>query len=284
MFRTPLLVLSASLMVSLPSHAAEPMRADEGIGFYIGIDSLATIASGTYAGLANPNYGRLTFLFDHGNHFHGIGAYSYTGLASAPVINGTNANNRIPETYARIPPLSGTLALTAGSGAFAGKWVSGVLDEDTDHHEYSYLGMSSIQSLSGGEAGSAESVLFNSSNGRWNAALDGVQVALKLEYITPGLKVAANGDMDLFDSGNLYLLGAGNSFDFLPTFWTDGSATPGNYSVQFSLVNLGSNTSVRDSGTFYIDFSVPAPVPEPESWALFAGGLLVLSQIARRRR
>ncbi|WP_018411253.1 all3515 family Zur-repressed PEP-CTERM protein [Methyloversatilis thermotolerans] len=284
MFRTPLLVLSASLMVSLPSHAAEPLRADEGIGFYIGIDSLATITSGTFAGQANPNYGRLTFLFDHGNHFHGIGAYSYSGTADAPVINGTNANNRLPELYSRIDPLPGTLALTTGSGDYAGKWVSGVLGEDVAHHEYSYLGMSSIQSLSGGAAGSAESVLFNSSSERWNAALDGVQVALKLEYATPGLKVAANGDMDLFDSGNLYLLGSGNSFDFLPTFWVDSTAAAGTYTAQFSLVNLGSNTAVRDSGTFYIDFAVPAPVPEPASWALFVGGLLMLSQVARRRR
>ena len=143
------LLVIAGLMSGGLAHASEPLRADEGIGFYVGIDSLATIASGTYAGLANPNYGRLTYLMEHGNHFHGIGAYSYTGGAAAPVINGSNANNRIPELSARISPLPGTLALSAGSGEFAGKLVSGVLGDSVAHHDYSYLGTSSIQSLSG---------------------------------------------------------------------------------------------------------------------------------------
>ncbi|WP_019918919.1 all3515 family Zur-repressed PEP-CTERM protein [Methyloversatilis discipulorum] len=277
------IVLLAFAACTQVAHADEPLRADEGIGFYIGIDNLATVASGTFAGQANPNYGRLTFLFDHGNHFHGIGAYSHTGTANAPIVNGTNANNRLPELYSRIDPLPGTLALTAGSGDYAGMWVSGVLGEDVPHHEYSYLGMSSIQSLAGNAADSAEAILFNSSSNRWNAALDGVQVALKLEYATPGLKVAANGDMDLFDSGNLYLLGDGNAFDFLPTFWVDSAAAAGTYTAQFSLVNLGSNTAVRDGGTFYIDFAVPAPVPEPSTWAMLLAGLFMLGHVASRR-
>lgn len=270
-------------LVSGVAHASEPLRAAEGIGFYIGTDSLATIASGTYAGLANPNFGRLTLLLDHGNHFHGIGTYSYVGSADAPVINGTSANNRIPELSARIAPAPGALALSAGSGDFAGKLVSGVLAEDVPHHEYSYLGISSIQSLGDGLPGSAEDVLFNSSASRWNALLDDVQIGLKLEYITPGLKVAANGDMDLFDAGNLYLLGAGNDFDFVPSFYTDAGAAPGTYTAQFSLVNLGSNLNVRDGGTFHIDFAVAAPVPEPAGWAMLLGGLLMVGMVSARR-
>ena len=277
------LVLAALVASAGAVHAAEPIRATEGIGFYVGIDSLATITSGTYASLANPNYGRLTVLFDHGNHFHGIGAYSYTGPGNAPSVSDTNANNRIPELSARIDPMPGTLALTAGSGDYAGLLVSGVLPETTPHHAYSYLGFSSIQSLAGNTPGSERDVLFNSSSGRWNAALDDVNVALKLEYITPGLKVAANGDADLFDTGNLYLLGAGDSFDFLPVFWTAANAAPGTYSAQFSLVNPGSNADVRDSGTFHFDFSVAAPVPEPTTTAMLLGGLLMIGMVAARR-
>ena len=41
----------------------------------------------------------------------------------------------------------GTRALSAGSGEFAGKLVSGVLGDNVAHHDYSYLGTSSIQSL-----------------------------------------------------------------------------------------------------------------------------------------
>jgi len=281
MIRSSLLVLAGVL--SLGANASEPLRGNEGIGYYIGIDSLATIGQGTFGGLANPNYNRLTFLWEHSNHFHAIGTYSYTGTAAAPVVNGTNANNRIPELGSRIAPLPGTLALTAGTGDYAGKWVSSVLGEDAPHHENSYLGISSIQALSGGDAGSAQAILFNSTRNRWNATLDDVSVALKLESITPGLKVAANGDTDLFDTGNLHLLGAGNSFDFLPVFWTAADAAPGTYSAQFSLVNLGSNLAVRDGGTFHIDFTVAAPVPEPATSAMLLGGLLMLGMIAARR-
>ncbi|MFH1814581.1 MAG: all3515 family Zur-repressed PEP-CTERM protein [Pseudomonadota bacterium] len=277
MIRSSLLMLAGVL--SLGAQASEPLRADEGIGYYVAVDSLATIASGTYAGQANPNYGRLTLLFDHGVHFHGIGAYSYTGPGSAPVVNGTNANNRIPETYTLAAPLP----LTPGSGSDAGLLVSSVLPEAALQREYSYLGLSSIQSLAGNPAGSERDVLFNSSSGRWNDTLDNVSVALKLESITPGLKVAANGDSDLFDTGNLYLLGAGNSFDFLPVFWTAANAAPGTYSAQFSLVNLGSNLSVRDSGTFHFDFAVAAPVPEPGTWAMLLGGLFMIGLTAARR-
>lgn len=277
------LVALAALGLSLSVDAADPVRYSEGIGYYIGIDSLATLTSGTFAGLANPNYNRLTFLWEHGTHFHGIGAYSYTGSADAPVVNGSSGNNRIPEVGARIDPLPGTLALNAGAGEFAGKWVSSPLGDEVAHQAYSHLGVSSIQSLAGGTPGSITEALFDSSAQRWNAALDGVQVALKLEYITPGLKVAANGDMDLFDGGNLHLLGDGNAFDFLPTFWVDATAAAGTYTAQFSLVNLGSNTAVRDSGTFHIDFAVPAPVPEPTTWAMLLGGLFMLGWIARRR-
>ncbi|MCW0200986.1 MAG: all3515 family Zur-repressed PEP-CTERM protein, partial [Rhodanobacter thiooxydans] len=203
MIRSSLLLLAGAL--SLGAQASEPLRGNQGIGYYIGIDSLATIGQGTFGGLANPNYNRLTFLWEHSNHFHAIGTYSYTGTAAAPVVNGTNANNRIPELGSRIAPLPGPLALTAGTGDYAGKWVSSVLGEDVPHHEHSYLGISSIQALSGGDVGSAQAILFNSTRNRWNSTLDNVSVALKLESITPGLKVAANGDNDLFDTGNLYL-------------------------------------------------------------------------------
>jgi hypothetical protein len=33
--------------------------------YIIGVDSLTTFTSGTYAGLPNPNYGRLTLLYAH---------------------------------------------------------------------------------------------------------------------------------------------------------------------------------------------------------------------------
>lgn len=284
MKRFPALLLLSALASLNTAHANEGVRWDEGIGFYVGIDGRTQTAGGTYDGLPNPNAGRLTLLLDHGDHFHGIGTYSYTGSAAAPSITPTSANNRIPEPYSRIAPynLPTSVSLVHGSGAWSGKWVSAVLPDEAPHHDYSHLGMASIQTLAGAAAGSPQATLFGSSGGRWNAPLDNVVVGLKLEYITPGLKVGSALDDDLFDQSDVFSLGAGNAFELTPLFWTAGDALPGEYTARFSLVNLGSNTAVQPSGTFYFDFSVP--VPEPETWALWLAGLGMLGTLSRRRR
>lgn len=278
-----LTAITLALAVATSAHADGAVRGDEGIGYYIGIDGLTTIASGTFAGLANPNAGRLTWLFDHGDHYHGIGAYSYTGTAGAPVVKATNANNRLPELSTRVDAATSAIALKPGSGAWAGSWVSQVLPEGAPAHEYSLLGAASTQSLNG--LSPAADVLFNSSGGRWNDTASGVIVALKLESVTAGLKVAAGGNNDVFAGGvgSLYVLGDAGSAAFNPVFHVDGNAAPGVYTAQFSLVNIGSNTAVRDGGTFFYDFSVTA-VPEPSSYALMMAGLLGVGFIARRRR
>src|SRR5690349_3565 len=102
-------------LVLAPLNSSAASRHDEGIGLYIGYDGLSTVASGTYAGLSNPNLNRLTLLLDHGDHFHGIGAYSYTGPATSPTILPTNTNNRIPEISSKEEPLP----LTHGGGLYA---------------------------------------------------------------------------------------------------------------------------------------------------------------------
>ncbi len=279
-----LTAVALALAVATSAHADGAVRADEGIGFYVGIDGLATIASGTFAGKANPNYGRLTWLFDHGDHYHGIGAYSYSGTAAAPVISATNANNRLPELYSRVDAATSSIALVAGTGAWSGSWVSAVLPESAPAHEYSFLGAASTQSLNG--LSPEANVLFNSSGGRWNGTASGVTVALKLESITSGLKVAAGGNNDVFagGAGSLFVLGDAGMAAFNPVFHVDGGAAPGVYTAQFSLVNIGSNTAVRDGGTFFYDFSVAAPVPEPSSYALMIAGLAGVGFLARRRK
>jgi hypothetical protein len=265
-------LVALALLLAPPALADEGVRHDEGIGFYVGIDGRTTL-TGTYSGLPNPNLGRLTLLFDHGDHFHGIGTYSLAGPAPHPNVVPTNSNNRIPEIYTGEAPLS----LAPGGGLYDGRYRSMVNDS-----EYSFLGMASIQSLAGFGAGTPESTLFNSSGGRWNQPLDGVWVGLELLSATPGLHVGTESVLNLFSASNTVLLGAGNSFEFKPVYWVDGLAAAGTYSATFRLVDVMAGSLVGPSGTFSFDFQV-TPVPEPGTYGMMLAGLLAMAWVARRR-
>ncbi|MBA2658099.1 MAG: PEP-CTERM sorting domain-containing protein [Nitrosospira sp.] len=264
----------AGLALLASFNASASARHDEGIGLYIGNDGLATVASGTYAGLSNPNADRLTLLLDHGNHFHGIGAYSYIGPVATPIVLPTNANNRIPEISSNETPLS----LSAGSGLYAGTLRSAV-----GGSEYSHLGIASIQSLAGHPAGGMVDVLFQSSSNRWSGPLNNVDIGIKLVESTPGLHVGTEAVKDIYGTGDVFNLGAGNNFEFKPIYWVDASAPAGVYSATFELLNTGIGSSIKDSGTFHFDFAV-SPVPEPSTYAMLVAGLLVMTWTARRRQ
>lgn len=247
------------------------------VEFYVGVDNQPTLTGGDYAGLPNPNFGRLTFLFAHPNettpantHYHGIGAWSYSGSAASPTVNATNANNRIPETFSGQEPLP----LFPGQGAQAGKWVSRAVPG----LEYSDLQWESTQSLSSASPGTLEHFLFTSSGGRWDEPLDNTNLALELVDVTPGLQVAdESGTPILSTIGETYGLGDGNLLSFRPGFFTMDD-TEERYSAAFRLIDL--NGTLQNSGTFHIDF---APVPLPAAAWLFGSGVIGLAGLARRK-
>jgi hypothetical protein len=244
-----------------------------GAEYLIGRDRLQTLTSGTYAGLANPNFGRPTLLWNHGNHFHGIGQFSYSGPAATPVINPTNANNRLPEIHSLQPPL----ALSAGSGLYEGKLVN-VANPAV---KYSSITLKGIDVLFDGPPGSAENILLSSSNGRWGGSMANSKLALELVSATPGLKMGNSSTLDLFGTGNRYLLGDGATLDFTPVFWVAGNAPAGTYSAEFRLLDLGTNNAVLgQGGTFNLDFAAPVPVP-PAVWLL--GSALAALGVSRKR-
>lgn len=273
-------LLASTWVVS--ASAADGIRWSEGIGLYVGVDGRQTNPSGTFAGLANPNANRLTLLLDHGDHFHGIGAYSLAGTAVAPVVVPTSTNNRIPEPHSRVSPQASALQMVAGAGSMAGSWVSAASGSATNQ-AYGHLGIASIQSLAG--LSPEADVLLRSSGDRWSGNPSGVVVGLKLDAISQGLKVSANGDADVFAGASVLTLGALEAFSFLPTFYVDRTAAAGTYSASFSLVNLAAQGSpVLSGGQFHVDFSVPAPVPEPATTGLLLAGLAAVAAVASRRR
>lgn len=244
--------------------------------YFIGVDGLSTIGSGIYAGLSNPNAGRLTFLFAHPDedqpslsHYHSIGAYSYSGPADNPTTNPTNVNNRIPETFSGQSPLP----LLSGSGIHSGRLISQALPD----LEYSNLQMHSTQNLNGFAAGTTEDFLFHSSGDRWSGSLEGAMVGLQLIGITSGLYIANEfGDIVLSSLNDIYSLGWGNNFVFTPTFFTASDAADGIYSASFRLVDL--NGGLYESGVFNFDFQVSHQLSEPVPlFLLFAGlvGMLI---------
>ncbi len=272
--RLPLAFASLTSLAILASfNVSAAARYDEGIGFYVGYDGLATVASATYAGLSNPNADRLTLLFDHGNHFHGIGAYSYTGSAMVPDVLSTNANNRIPEVSSRENPLP----LAAGGGLYAG-----TLRTNAGSSEHSHLGIASIKSLSGHASGSAEDILFQSSGNRWSGQLHNVEIGLKLVDSTPGLHVGMETTKDVYGTNDVFNLGAGDSFEFKPVYWIDAAAPVGIYSATFELWNTAAASPIKDSGTFHFDFAV-SPVPEPSTYAMLVTGLFMVIWATRRQ-
>lgn len=254
--------------------ACAPASADI-VTYYVGIDSRTTpfnapagVGGGAYPD--NPNLNRLTLLLHHGNHYHSIGTYTYSGPAASPTLNDTNANNRLPEISSGMPPIN----LLEGSGAWAGKYRSGLPSGAIQDVEYGNFEFRNVQSLAVDDP-----VTFNSSAGRWNKPFDAAHIHLKLVSITPGLNVSFSNSptSDLAVGGDKHLGDGDEMFSITPTFWVDGPVPIGTtYSAEFILED--EDGAFGNSGRFFVDFRA---VPEPASLSLLAiGGLTML----RRRR
>ncbi|MCD0463758.1 all3515 family Zur-repressed PEP-CTERM protein [Roseiconus lacunae] len=240
--------------------------------YYVGVDDADTVTYGTYSGEYNTNEGRLTLLFHHGNHFHGIGTHSYTGPASSPVASDTSSNNRLPESYTGLNPIS----LQPGSGDFAGTYRSGLSSSLPQDLEYGNLNIQNVHSLSG-----VDDVIYNSSGGRWNTDFDLAHIHMVLLNATPGLNIAfGNTPVSAVAPGGDFHLGDGDEmFSVTPTFWVDDTANVGDvFTAEFMLADLSG--TYGNSGRFFVDFQA---VPEPAACTFLASGGL-LAFVRRRRK
>ncbi len=275
------LAVAALLASAATSLAKDPAIA----GYFVGVDGLANIATGTFATLPNPNHDRLTFLYAHTypanpatNHYHSKGIYRYapSSTFASPVIE-QSPSNFLPE--GAIAPL--TLSLASG-GAYDGKLVSAPLPVSDPRHGFSFMTIEDTGKLTGFGPTDGQTTLLNSSSGRWNGTLSGADVHLVLVGLTPGLNVGVGLDLNAFvNPGDDYHLA--DSFSFNPTFWTELNAAPGLYTAQFMLTD--EEGIFGDSGTFEFRFEVAAtPIPEPSSAAALAGFVMLGLAAAKRRR
>jgi hypothetical protein len=229
---------------------------------YIGIDGRETLVSGVYVGQPNPNFGRLTFLHAHwyestfaNNHYHGIGAYSYSGPAGSPTINNTSSGNRIPEVYTALPPLT-LLTATPAHPLYAGRLMS---LRSTEH--YSDMRLRPTFDLKQYPTNSGQYYMFASSAGTRTNSLAGVAVALELVAKTDGLAIGNPTNVNLLVSpGDRMLLGEGDSWEALPLFSVAGDAAEGTYTATLKLVDLNAaDYTTNQSGVFHLDFRVQPP-------------------------
>jgi hypothetical protein len=253
-------LLWAAAIVSGPSLAQGAIAS-----YYVGVDTLQNIASGTYAGLPNPNYQRLTFLYAHSfearpgiNHYHSKGTQIYTGpnLGAGTAVT-TSASNFVPE--GANPPL---VLSVANGGLYDNKLISAPIAGNA----FSFLTLEDTGKLSGFAAGTGEHFMFNSSSGRWTGSLVGADVHLQLVSLSAGLNVGSSAALNLFvnPGDELHLE---DSFSFTPVFWTDADAAVGTYTATFKLTDERGVGALGDSGNFEYRFQV---IPEPSSIAVLS--------------
>lgn len=267
--RSRLVAMAAGVLLSATAGSQAAT-----VSYYVGVDGLQTIASGEFAGQANPNYNRLTLLYAHpsetspaSSHYHSKGIYRYQpGSLASPVIE-QSPSNYLPE--GSNPPLT----FTAGSGIYAGKTV--VLEDPGNH--FSLIDFKDTSDLSGYTAGTAEHYMFHSSGDRWIPDIAGADVHLVLVSMTAGLNIGSDLALSigLANPGDEFHLG--DNVNFSPVFWLDDNAAAGNYVARFKLVD--EEGLFGDSGEFEFRF---AAVPEPSS-ALLLGGAMVFGLVRRRR-
>lgn len=258
----------ATCLVALTATSAT--RADMA-PFLIGVDGRTTVPSGTYAGLDNPNGGRLTFLYNHGDHYHAKGVYTHTGpnLGSGTAVT-VSPSNYLPEGSAD------PFALKPGTGPFAGLYVSG----QTPDVEGSDIQIGSVESLRGFAPDADETILLDSSGGRWNGSLAEADLVIELVGASAGLSILDASGLPIFSGGTSLALGlAGASLNFSPIF---AAAAPGDYAAMFRIHDARAN-GFGSSGVFEFRFNATA-VPEPGSLVMASIAGLAATGFALRRR
>ncbi len=310
-FPHPCLSGIASLSLLLAACTAQ----GELVNWYVAIDGSSTEPSwsayrdldGDGAAdieLANPNEGRLTFLYAHDieedpsqNHFHTIGRYAYTGDVDSPVASPENQysfwfegtlfqglpGNLIPEQLSDFGEVTPPLPLLPSDGVYDGKLTS--IPGGEAGGTYANMEIRPATDLASYDPGTPEHIMLYALEPfgeDYDDPMTGAVVAIELLDLTPGLNIGSLTQTSILaNAGDTAAIGAGDSFSFTPVFWTDSDAAIGVYSATMRLVDLRPNgaEAFLPSGQYTFSFAV---VPEPST--LMLAGAAVAWLVGNSRR
>lgn len=251
--------------------------------------------------LANPNQGRLTFLYAHHieedpstNHFHTIGRYSYSGELASPTIVDSNEfsfwsgdifiqglpGHLIPEQFAEFGMALPPLPLLPSEGTFDGKLTS-IPWGDTGS-TYANMEIRPTADLLPYEEGTPENYMLRGLEPfgeDYDDSLAGAEIGIELLDLTSGLNIGSLSDTNvLANVGDTVAIGSGDDFSFTPVFWTESDAAEGIYSATMRLVDLRANgDAFLPSGQYTFSFSVPLAADFDYSGEVDFADFLVLS-------
>ncbi|MEM9657539.1 MAG: all3515 family Zur-repressed PEP-CTERM protein [Planctomycetota bacterium] len=256
--------------------------------------------------LANPNLGRLTFLYAHHieedpstTHFHTLGRYSYTGELASPTVTDQNEfsfwsgdvviqglpGNLIPEQFAEFGETLPPLPLLPSDGMFDGKLTS--IPGGVEGGTYANMEIRPTADLVPYPEGTPEHYMLRALEPfgeDYDDPLTGAVVAIELLALTPGLQIGSLTETNILsDAGDTAVMGSGDeNFSFTPVFWTESDAPIGVYSATMRLVDLRtSGEAFLPSGQYTFSFAV---VPEPSTVVLTVIAVVGLAGTARRTR
>lgn len=181
-------------------------------------------------------------------------------------------SNYVPEGSAA------PFALKPGSGVFLGLYISG----PTPDADGSGVEIGSVEGLRGFEEGADETILLNSSGGRWSGSIADAELVIELVGATPGLSILDASGLPIFAGATSLALGlAGESLFFAPIF---AASAVGDYFARFRVHDARAD-GFGSSGVFEFRFNAtPAAVPEPGSLVMASIAGLVASAAALRGR
>lgn len=214
---------------------------------FIGVDGTEKYASGTFAGLANPNFKRLTLLYAHqyndspeSSHYHSKGLFYYSGEATAPKV--VNTGGTLPEGEGSF------LKLLPGEGSLSDYLVSG---QEKVH--FANLTFRPVAWLNRSGAKEWETATYKSGP-KFTGSLDKAKIALEVVSLSEGLVVLnSKGSVVADSAGDRIEVGTKN-FAFKPIIGIKKGASAGPYTAEFRLRDLSG--TFKESGSFQVRFQV----------------------------